>query len=93
MADQETVKEMIKQGAKIIDVRTTGEFAQASYPGALNIPLDQFAAEIDDLGDKDAPYVLYCASGGRSEQAKMMMQAEGYTNVVNAGGLADMPPA
>lgn len=91
MADKEKVKEMIEAGAKIIDVRTAEEVAQAKYSNSIHIPLDSFAAEIDDLGEKDAPFVLYCASGGRSEQAKMMMEQEGYTNVINAGGLADMP--
>ena len=30
------VKDMIKAGAKIIDVRSVGEFQDESYPGAVN---------------------------------------------------------
>jgi phage shock protein E len=35
--------------------------------------------------------VLYCASGARSAQAARMLKQAGFTEVVNAGGLDDMP--
>ena len=40
---------------------------------------------------KDKPVVVYCASGGRSATAARMLLQAGYTDVVNAGGLGDMP--
>jgi len=85
------VKDMIKAGAKIIDVRTKGEFGDEAYPGAINIPLDVLPARLDELGPKDEPIVLYCASGARSAQAARFLKQSGYTEVVNAGGLDDMP--
>ena len=33
------VKEKIAAGARIIDVRTPGEYKDGAYPGAVNIPL------------------------------------------------------
>jgi len=85
------VKDMIKAGAKIVDVRSSQEFADESYPGAVNLPLSIIAAKLDELGPKDGPIVLYCASGARSAQAARLLKQEGFTNVVNAGGLDDMP--
>jgi len=85
------VKDKIKAGAKIIDVRTAGEFADEAYPGALNIPLAGLAARLGELGPKDSPIVLYCASGARSAQAARLLKQEGFADVVNAGGLDDMP--
>jgi rhodanese-related sulfurtransferase len=35
--------------------------------------------------------VLYCASGGRSAMAARFLKQNGYADVVNAGGLGDMP--
>jgi phage shock protein E len=35
--------------------------------------------------------VLYCASGARSGRAVQLLKQAGFTDVVNAGGLADMP--
>ena len=35
--------------------------------------------------------VLYCASGARSGMAARVLKQAGYADVVNAGGLGDMP--
>jgi len=86
-----SVKEMIKAGAKIVDVRSAGEFADESYPGAINIPLNIIPAKVADLGPKDGAIVLYCASGARSASAARFLKEAGFTNVVNAGGIDDMP--
>jgi phage shock protein E len=85
------VKDKIAAGARIIDVRTPGEFADESYPGAVNIPLNLLPAKLGELGPKDSPIVLYCASGARSAQAARFLKQEGFSDVVNAGGLDDMP--
>jgi phage shock protein E len=85
-----TVKDLIKAGAKIIDVRSPGEFADEAYPGAVNIPLDVLLSKLDILGPKEKPLVLYCASGARSAQATRLLKQAGYTDVVNAGGLDDL---
>jgi Rhodanese-related sulfurtransferase len=86
-----SVKDMIAAGAKIVDVRTQGEFADEAYPGAVNIPLQALPGRLGELGPKDGRIVLYCASGARSAQAARLLKEAGFTAVVNAGGLADMP--
>jgi phage shock protein E len=85
------IKDMIAAGAKVIDVRTPGEFAEEAYPGAVNIPLNTVADRLNELGPKDKPIVLYCASGARSAAAARVLKKAGFTDVVNAGGLDDMP--
>jgi rhodanese-related sulfurtransferase len=35
--------------------------------------------------------VLYCASGARSGKAARLLKGAGFTDVVSAGGLGDMP--
>jgi phage shock protein E len=86
-----SLKEMIKAGAKIVDVRSAAEFEDESYPGAVNIPLNLIPAKLDQLGPKDGPIIVYCASGARSAMAARFLKQEGYGNVVNAGGIDDMP--
>ncbi len=86
-----SVKEKIQAGARIVDVRTPAEFADGSYPGAVNIPLSVLAARMNELEPKDAPIVLYCASGARSGQGARLLRQAGFTDVINAGGLGDMP--
>ncbi len=81
----------IKAGAKVIDVRTTEEFNEEHYPNAINIPVDQLRNRLGELGGKNESIVLYCASGSRSAFAAKILKSAGYTEVVNAGGLDDMP--
>ncbi len=89
-APSSQVSEKIRSGAKIMDVRTPGEFAGTSYPRAKNFPLDQLPSRMVDL-PKDKPIVLYCASGARSAQAARLLKRAGFTDVTNAGGLGSMP--
>ena len=77
--------------AKIIDVRTPEEFGEEAYPNAINIPVNQIQARIEEFGDKTKPVIVYCASGSRSAYAAMILKSLGYSDVTNAGGLDDMP--
>ena len=86
-----TIKEKIAAGAKIVDVRSTAEFKDEAYPGAINIALHLLPVKMNELGPKDTPIVLYCASGARSGQGMRFLKQNGFTDVVNAGGLDDMP--
>jgi phage shock protein E len=85
------IADMIKAGAKIIDVRTPEEFAEGAYPGAINIPLNEIPAKMNELGPKDNPYIIYCASGMRSGQAVKLLKKAGFIDAVNAGGFEGMP--
>lgn len=86
-----TLTDMIKAGAKIVDVRTPEEFNEEAYPNAVNIPVDEMHARLSEFGDKNAPLIVYCASGARSAYAARLLKNAGYADVVNAGGLYDMP--
>jgi phage shock protein E len=85
------VLEKIRAGATIVDVRTPDEFMDEHYPNAKNIPVNQLQARIAEFGPKDKAVVVYCASGARSAMAAKMLKAAGYADVMNAGGLEDMP--
>ncbi len=84
------VKQKIDAGATIIDVRTPEEFRDGAYPGAINIPVSDLSRRLAEL-PKNKPVVLYCASGARSASAARAMKQAGFVDVVNAGGLGDMP--
>jgi phage shock protein E len=84
------VKQKLESGAMIVDVRTPDEFRDGAYPGAKNIPLSDLGRRLAEI-PKNRPVVLYCASGARSSSAARTMKQAGYADVINAGGLADMP--
>jgi phage shock protein E len=86
-----SIKEKIAAGAKIVDVRTPAEFKDGAYPGAINIPLALLPLKMKELEPRTTPIVLYCASGARSGQGMRFLKQNGFTDVINAGGLDDMP--
>ncbi len=84
------IKAKIDQGATVVDVRTPDEFQDGYYAGALNIPLHELPRRLAEI-PKEKPVVLYCASGARSALGARMLKQAGYKDVMNAGGLGDMP--
>ena len=70
----------IKAGAQVIDVRSAGEFEMGHIPGAVNVPVDGLEAAAASW-DKNARYLVYCASGSRSAVAVQTMQALGFRNI------------
>ncbi len=78
-------KEWVTRGAKIVDVRTSGEFASGHPAKAINVPLNSIATLPTKIKDKDAEIVLCCASGMRAFAAKQNLEKMGYTKVINAG--------
>lgn len=78
------LKNIIEQGAFLVDVRGAGEFAQGSVPGAVNIPLDALTSQLSKFKDKEN-IIVFCRSGNRSGQAKLLLEENGFQNVVNGG--------
>ena len=77
----ERAHELVDAGAKLVDVRTPGEFGRGHVDGALNIPVDELQSRMSELGAKDTPVVVYCASGMRSARAKRMLEGAGFQTV------------
>lgn len=71
----------------ILDVRTPAEFAAGHIAGArlfdFNAP--DFADKIKEL-PRDKTYLVYCRSGNRSAKAVKLMQADGFSDLINLGG-------
>lgn len=74
----------------VLDVRTPEEYAEAHIPGAINVPNEEIGEEsIAELPDKDQIILVYCRSGNRSKEAAQKLADQGYTNVVEFGGIND----
>ncbi|HJL17782.1 MAG TPA: rhodanese-like domain-containing protein [Sandaracinaceae bacterium LLY-WYZ-13_1] len=77
-----------------VDVRSIPEFEQGHPSGAYNVPLmhmgaggmepnADFLSVMEASFPKDAKLVLGCKSGGRSLRAAEMLEAAGWTSVVD----------
>ena len=78
------LKNIIEQGAFLVDVRTPGEFASGHVRGSVNIPLNTIPAQLSKFKNKKN-IIVFCLSGGRSSQAKSILEQNGFTNVINGG--------
>ena len=67
---------------QLIDVREDDEYGAAHIPGAINIPLSEFMARVDEI-DEELPALLVCNTGVRSSQAAMYLASLGYEELYN----------
>jgi phage shock protein E len=81
-------KQLVDQGAIVIDVRTPAEYAAGHVPDSLLIDVSaaNFAQQISQL-DPNQAYVVYCRSGNRSAVAISQMLAAGFTELYDMGPL------
>ena len=74
----------------IIDVRTPVEWETGHLVGAELIEWQEIGEKIANLTThKDEIIYVYCRSGNRSGKAKEILDQLGYSNVLNAGGVAE----
>ena len=77
-------KELIANGAKIVDVRTPNEYKSGNIKGSINLPLQTLSSNLGKL-KKDEVIITCCASGMRSSSARSLLKSNGFTNVYNGG--------
>lgn len=75
---------LVDSGAKMIDVRSKGEFDAGHAKGCVNIPLDQIERKVTAYKKTDT-IIVCCRSGMRSASAAGKLKVMGFTNVHNAG--------
>lgn len=78
------VTELLNNGAQLVDVRTPGECAQGSIPGAINIPVDELRARIGEI-NKAKPVIVSCQVGLRGHVALRTLAQHGF-DVANLDG-------
>jgi rhodanese-related sulfurtransferase len=86
ISPQDAVR-LMNQGAAVLDVRSSEEFASGHLSTARHVPLDQLAVTAETLKRyKDRPVVVYCQSGMRSSTAIRQLTALGFAKVFNLRG-------
>jgi rhodanese-related sulfurtransferase len=76
LTPEEVARGLAEDSMVLVDVREPNETAVERYPGALIVPLSQFAVDrIPDPGGRQV--VFACRSGRRSVTASQAAQAEG----------------
>jgi len=78
---------LLNQGALLIDVRTRAEYDSGHVIDAKHLPQEQLAQAGETFKRfKDKVVITCCESGARSGAAARVLQAQGFTKVVNLRG-------
>ena len=78
-------RKLAAAGARLLDVRSTKEYAGGHLPGAVNIPVQELDRRLAEVGPVDHELIVYCRSGHRSTRAAELLRQHGFTKVHNLG--------
>lgn len=83
------MQELVAQGVRVIDVRTSGEYEAGHIPGAENVPVNEFA-QAAATWDLTQPVAVYCATGSRSASAVQTLEQLNFSQIyhLDAGMIA-----
>jgi CRP-like cAMP-binding protein len=84
-------QDLVKNGAKWLDVRLESEHANTGLNDSVNIPLFMLRMKVDSL-DKATPYIAYCDTGRRSSAAAFLLSERGFQVYCLTGGLMEQAP-
>jgi rhodanese-related sulfurtransferase len=79
------LRDFVTRGARLIDVRTAGEFAGGHIERAENVPVGDVTVQAA-AWDKNTPVVVYCQTGARSLNASKYLEAQGFEHVYDLPG-------
>jgi len=82
-------KQMVKDGAVLVDVRMESEHKAGNIKGSINVPLFMLRLKAESL-DPSKKYICYCETGRRSQAAAYIMSEAGFDSYVLKGGLQAM---
>jgi len=79
----------IENGAIILDVRTSKEYATGHIENSINISLGEIRERYIEL-DSSKTYITTCSHGLRSIKVKNLLKELGFKNVYNGGAWSDL---
>lgn len=83
-AQYHEVEQAVADGWTLVDVRTEGEFARGTIPGAVNIPVDDLRGRMDELADQKV--LAFCRVGQRGHVAVSLLENLGVEAANLDGG-------
>ena len=83
-AQYHEVEQAVADGWTLVDVRSEGEFARGTIPGAVNIPVDDLRGRMDELADQKV--LAFCRVGQRGHVAVSLLENSGVEAANLDGG-------
>jgi phage shock protein E len=79
------IKDAIRHGAVVIDVRTANEFDQGRVPDSINIPVDRMDINLENIRSFKRPVIICSNSDSENEQVISFLKANGVKDIYNGG--------
>ena len=84
--DGATARDLVREGAVLLDVRESGEWNAGHAPQAAHLPLGRIAEASKKVRD-GKQVVVVCRSGNRSRSATKALISMGYDAINLSGGM------
>lgn len=82
------VPDPLPDGLTVVDVREPVEWEHGRIEGAVHVPLQQLPEHVEAL-PRDQQLLVVCKVGGRSAQATVFLQQQGFEAVNLSGGMLE----
>src|SRR5215813_3874316 len=79
------IKDALKHGGTVIDIRTAGEFDQGKVRGSINIPTDRIDINLQRIRQMRKPIIICSNSDSESEKMIGFLKANGIKEIYNGG--------
>ena len=87
--DSKSIKNALKQGGILIDLRSPDDYENFCLPESKNIPFFSLRMQMHTF-DKDFKPILVCEDGNTSQAAAFLLMREGCTAEVLRGGIKSL---
>ena len=84
------LKNALRKGAIVIDVRTPYEFDKGKFPGSINIPKDRISINKNRIKEINGPVIVCSNSAYESSIAIRMIKETGIKEVYNGGSWIEL---
>jgi rhodanese-related sulfurtransferase len=91
--DVAEAKRRLTEGAPLIDVREPAEHYEVRIPGAVLLPMSEFAERYQQELPTEQELMIQCRSGARSARVTRALIEQGYRAVNVSGGILEWESA
>lgn len=79
------IRDALRHGAIIIDIRTAHEFDQGKVRDSINIPIDRIPINLQRIGQMKRPIIICSNFDSENEKAISFLKANGIKDIYNGG--------
>jgi len=79
------LKEALRRGAVIIDIRTAAEFDRGKVHDSINIPIDRININLKRIVQMNKPIIICSNSDSENERVIDVLKANGVKEIYNGG--------